>query len=322
MSTTETKPLPLFSLPYPTGVTVGYLIEKVIDRFRSHDLPQRAASVAFFAMIAMVPIFAIVLTLFVNFVPNTASLMNHDIADKAEAITRFRTSIRKVVPDTGYDVIDKQIERFKVKHPISAVVFILAAAIWTGSSVFSTLFKIMTEIYENADYRHYFWRKGLALIVTVLQSLIFFATLLVFFMWPVLEPFIMASGDGHLTSALIDWVVLAIVTLVSFCTLMHVGPHLPRYFPLITPGALAATPVFLIVTGLFRIYVQNSTRYDVLYGPLGGIMILMLWFWLTAMIILGGTAVDSVIKEAQLEGQLDEDGKVGEVESKRLAHFH
>lgn len=95
------------------------------------------------------------------------------------------------------------------------------------------------------------------------------------------------------------------VLLSCFTLLLHIGPTGPRYHPLVTPGALLATPAFLFAAGIFRFYVSHMSSYHEMYGPLGGVMVLMLWFWGISIILLVGAVLYCVILRAAIaQGQV------------------
>ncbi|MEZ4543517.1 MAG: YihY/virulence factor BrkB family protein [Cyanobacteriota/Melainabacteria group bacterium] len=66
----------------------------------------------------------------------------------------------------------------------------------------------------------------------------------------------------------------------------RIGPSVKARDKYVLPGSLFGTVGFLITTYGFRIYVENSSRYDAMYGSLGGVMVLMIWFYISSFVLL------------------------------------
>ncbi len=83
----------------------------------------------------------------------------------------------------------------------------------------------------------------------------------------------------------------------------YVAPDADQSWEWITPGSIAGSILFLGATLLFRIYVHNFANYDKTYGPLGGVMVLLFWFWISSLILLGAAQVNKIIEEASPLGK-------------------
>ena len=79
---------------------------------------------------------------------------------------------------------------------------------------------------------------------------------------------------------------------------MYFGPDADQCWEWITPGSLLGSIVLLLVSVLFRVYVQNWGNYSATYGSLGGIVVLMSWIWLCAVTLLTAAEMNKVIKDA------------------------
>ena len=89
----------------------------------------------------------------------------------------------------------------------------------------------------------------------------------------------------------------------SFALTFYVGPDADQHWEWITPGSLVGTILFLIVSLLFRVYVQNLANYDKTYGSLGGVMVLLFWFWISSVVMLSAAQMNKVIEEASPLGK-------------------
>ena len=94
------------------------------------------------------------------------------------------------------------------------------------------------------------------------------------------------SAPAKVVATIIKWVVVTLMVSVSFALSFYIGPDAQQRWEWITPGSVIGTFVFLIQTLGFRIYVQNFANYNQAYGSLGGVMVLLFWFWLSSVVVL------------------------------------
>ena len=87
------------------------------------------------------------------------------------------------------------------------------------------------------------------------------------------------------------------------------GPNGQKYreFVIFSPGAILATSLFVLATEGFNVYISNFSRYNVLYGSIGTLIILMLWIWIIAILILAGNDLNSGIRRSQIKLSENED---------------
>ena len=294
----------LFTPPFAGGLGFVELVEKSIERARDKDIVTKSAAIAFYAMIALVPVLVVMITTFTMFVPTPSKIVyasDSPNQGKSQAVSRLRRGIRHILPRSAFEVVDSQIERIRTDSPYTTLSLGIVAALWTASGVFGTICKCMNHIYDRPESRSYLQLKFIAFSMAFLQSQIFMMALIAFFLWPILEPHVIVTASGHLKAVVLEWLIFTVVVLLSFTLLLHIGPTGKRVHSIITPGSILATPAFLVATGIFRTYVQNIGSYHEMYGPLGGVMVLMLWFWIVAIILLSASVVDCVISRHMLE---------------------
>jgi membrane protein len=127
----------------------------------------------------------------------------------------------------------------------------------------------------------------------------------------------LASLDLKVSSPLvvsIQWVSFLVVVLLAVEMIFSWVPNYGKFrWIWITPGSIVAIVLWLLLTGGFRTYLQYFNNYDKTYGSLGAVIILLLWLYLTAMVILIGGAINSVLSEMKAADAADEE------ESRHLA---
>src|SRR5262249_12842115 len=128
------------------------------------------------------------------------------------------------------------------------------------------------------------------------------------------------GGASALWVELIKWPIIAVMILLSFALTIYVGPDAETRWEWITPGSLAGTVAFLAFTGLFRAYVQHFGSYNKTYGSLGGVMVLLFWFWVSSLVLLTAAQMNKVIEAASPLGK-DEGQKFDATRAPDLARI-
>ena len=140
--------------------------------------------------------------------------------------------------------------------------------------------------------------------MTVIQAAILIGALVTIVAWPqILHWLGMRSGTAALMATVIHWTVVLIMVLLSLALAFYVGPDADQRWEWITPGSLAGAFVFMLASYGFRLYVQKFANYDKTYGPLGGVMVLMFWFWISSVVLLASAQINKVIEDASPLGK-------------------
>jgi membrane protein len=163
----------------------------------------------------------------------------------------------------------------------------------------------MNVIYGVVETRP-FWKLRLtAIVMTIIQAIILVGSLVAIVAWPLILRAFGLSGY-EMTAYLITlakWVIVFVVVLLSFALTYFVGPDAEQSWEWITPGSLVGAPLFLLSSWGFRVYVQNWGNYDKTYGSLGGVMVLLFWFWISSLIMLSAAEMNKVIENASPLGK-------------------
>ena len=112
---------------------------------------------------------------------------------------------------------------------------------------------------------------------------------------------------GVLVAGVLRWPLLAALVLVGFSALYRFGPdRAPARWRWVTPGSLVATVIWLAASAGFALYAAVAGSFDETYGPLGGVVVLLLWLHLSSLAVLVGAEVN-----AEMEHQTARDTTTG-----------
>jgi len=186
----------------------------------------------------------------------------------------------------------------------------LALALWSASAGIAGLVEAINIAYDEDETRSFVKKRGMAIGLTI-GFLIFIAIAVgLVAVLPIVLDSIGLGVVGQFFIGIGRFVALIVIMLVALALLYRVGPD--RDAPKIrwtTPGAIIATIVWVLASVAFSLYVNNFSSYGKTYGSLAGVVVLLLWFWITALVVLLGAEIN-----AEAEGQTAKDTTKGPAE--------
>jgi membrane protein len=205
------------------------------------------------------------------------------------------------------EIIQEQMRRLANGESGGILTFGVAGALWSSSAALVSIVGALNRAYDIEEARPW-WKVRLLAIGLTLGLAVFVVTafLLVLF-GPMLAEWLgTATGLGRpfeWTWNVIQWpIAFALITL-AIGLVYYFGPDADQDWAWITPGAIAATLLWLIVSLLFKLYVANFTDYEGTYGAVGGVIVLLLWFYVSSMALLTGAELNSEIEHASPYGK-------------------
>ncbi|WP_225753770.1 YihY/virulence factor BrkB family protein [Actinotalea sp. Marseille-Q4924] len=270
------------------------VLVRALQQSAEDRVPLVGAGVAFFAFLALFP------TLI------AAVLLYGLVADPGD-VDRHVGNVAAVLPSSAAELVTLQMRDLVAKDAeglsIGFVVSIVTA-LWSASVGVANLITAVNLAYDETERVSFVKRRGMALLFTVGAILTF--TLLVGLVAVV--PFAVdTTRVSPVVVSAVRWVTLALVSAVVLAVIYRYAPErrAPRS-SWVSVGAVVATAIWVLTSLGFSGYVQWFGSYTETYGALGGVMVLLLWMWLTSMAVLLGAELN-----AEAEYQTDEDTTVG-----------
>lgn len=287
------------------GLTAWELTVRTWRGINTHEIMTRAAAVAFYAMLALVPFLALVITMTARFLPDLRGLGGEQRGIRNMTADEFRGSLKSFFPTEAYKVVEEQLARLQDEKPPSFFWLMagLAVTVWLASSLFVSVMDAMNRINGVEETRSLVRVRLVALVMTLIQAVILIGSLLVIVLWPQIMRWLGMTAMATTLATTVQWVVVTVMVLVSFALTFYVGPDSDQRWEWITPGSLIGALAFLAASFGFRIYVQYLSDYSKTYGSLGGVMVLLFWFWISALVILTAGQVNREIEEASPMGK-------------------
>ncbi|HEX6154076.1 MAG TPA: YihY/virulence factor BrkB family protein [Solirubrobacterales bacterium] len=262
---------------------LGSTLKRTLTEFQEDNLSDWAAALTYYGLLSLFPALIAMLSLIGIF---------GDPKTTTDTLTEIITELG---PETAAETFEGPIDSIVENQGAAgfAFVFGLAAALWSASGYVGAFTRASNIIYETPEGRP-FWKLRPLQIAITLGMIILMALLAIGLVvsGPVAEAI---AGPVGLSSTAVDvwniakWPVMALIFIVMVNLLYYTTPNVKlRGFKWVTPGSVLAIVVWAIASALFAFYVANFGSYDKTYGTLGGLVVLLLWFWITNLAILFG----------------------------------
>jgi membrane protein len=260
--------------------------------------PMLASAVAFHALLAMVPALVALVSLY-GLVADPSSVdkqVNNWLgAAPREVRQLLTTQLESITKNAG-------------TAAGFAVVIGIVTALWSASSGIANLIEATNIAYDEEETRGFIARRGLALLLTVGAVVFMLFALGVIAVLPALLTHAGLGFAGRLIVGILRWALLIIGMMVALSVLYRYAPDRdnPRW-SWTSPGAIAATVMWVVASALFALYTANFGKYNETYGSLGAVVVLMLWLFVTALCVIIGAELN-----AEIERQTRRDTTEGE----------
>jgi membrane protein len=285
------------------GLSVKELLVRTWKAIDQHEIQTRAAAVSFYAMLALVPFLGLILTLAVQLLPDLTGASDPAKGIGDLTVEQFRATLERALPSEASDEIERQISRLQSEPPVGLISLGLAITIWLSSSLFVAVIDAINRINGVTERRGFIKLRLIAILMTVVQAAILVGSLLAIVGWNWILGWLKLGDSAAILATLTLYPTVLVMVLLSFALTFFVAPDAEQRWEWITPGSIAGALLFLLATYGFRIYVQHFANYNRTYGPLGGVMVLLFWFWISSLILLGAAQVNKIIEEASPLGK-------------------
>lgn len=274
----------------PAGLNWGQRIaafKRALQRIIASEASLRCAGVAFFGFMSLFPAIAAAMMLFGLFLDG--GIINQIMAQMAP-----------LMPESVESILNERLETLNSQDaPVLGIglVLTLGFALWSGSRGVNALTYALTRAYREEDERS-FIRGALMSLGLTLGAFVMMGIILVAL--AVLPAAFAILPLGRFTEQivlLLRWPVIAVLVFAAVMLLFRVAPHRrAAKWRWLLPGALLASLLWLAGSYLFSFYVENFGSYDATFGALAAVVVLLLWFYYSAMIFVLGAMVNAELE--------------------------
>jgi membrane protein len=208
-------------------------------------------------------------------------------------------ALGSTVPSQVASLIQGELQQVIGQQRVGLLSIGALAALWFGSGGTRAVMSASNEAYEVEETRPFWRRYLLSIVLTLVAGL---GVVLAFVLFVPLEVFgheiASATGLGaayETAAAVAKWPIAFILLFVAVVMLYRLAPATVLPWRRVAVGALLFSLGWLIATWAFAFYLSNFGHYDATYGALAGVVVLLIWFYLTALLLLAGAEINSVL---------------------------
>jgi membrane protein len=268
------------------SVQQRFVLRRVVSRFFDDQCTDLAAALTYYGVLSLFPA-AVALISLLGIVGQGTS-----------TIDALLQVLNNLGGDSIVSTLRDPLEQLAVSRAAGFGLAIgLLTAVWSASGYVGAFWRAMNRIHQ-VDEKQPLWKlKTLQLIVTLIcVALVTLAALILVVTGPVADAVGRAIGVGDTLVTVWNvakWPVLLIVVAIVVALLYQAAPSLQRpRFRWLSLGALVAIVIWGIASALFGFYVSRFSSYDKTYGTLAGVVVFLLWLWITNVALLFGAELD------------------------------
>jgi membrane protein len=268
------------------------ILKRVFLRMGKDNLTLVAAGVAFYGLLAIFPALAALVSIY-GLVADPQHVM-----ETAGQISSFiPTEAAKLITDA----LQKLVTASKPSLNTAAIIAI-AIALFSARSGMGALMTGLNIACEVPEKRSFIMQQVIALGLTLGAVIFAVVALATVAGVPVVLKFLPLGQFTEILISVLRWPLLAVLIFLGLAVIYRFAPSLPLpQWRFISRGAIAAAVLWIAGSALFSFYVSKFGDYDATYGSLGAVAILMLWLWLSALIVLLGATIDAEVDRKEEE---------------------
>jgi len=268
------------------------VLKRTVSEFKEDKLTVWAAALTYYGILSIFPLLLVLVSL-LGLVGQSAT---QPLIDNAG----------KLAPGPAKDIITSAIQNLQQSKGAAGILFFvgLAGALWSASGYIAAFMQASNAIWDVEEGRP-IWktiplRLAITLFTVVLLAVMALAVVLT---GPIAKQVgsIIGLGDTAVTVwDIAKWPVLILIVSFLFAFLYWASPNVrhPK-FRWVSPGGLLAVLLWIVASAAFAFYVANFGSYNKTYGALGGVIIFLVWLWITNVVILLGAEFNAEIERGR-----------------------
>ena len=279
------------------GLTLWQLSKNVAHETVEADLPGAASELAFNFLLALFPLILFMLALFSLFAAHRSQLQYS-----------LMSYFRDLLPPAAFELLNRITNQMAANSNSRKFTFGIVVALWFASGGISSMISTLNVVYHVHETRSWWRVRAVALVSTLAISVLVLSALFL----------VLVSGDVvdwigralHLQSIVVlfwkgaQWPAALVFVMLSCSLIYYYAPDLesPRWY-WITPGSAFGAVLWLLASIGFRAYLHFFNTYSTYYGPLGAMMMLLVWLYATGLAFLIGGEINAQIGRASLPAE-------------------
>jgi membrane protein len=277
---------------YLSKTSWKHTLKRTFKEFQDDGLTDWAAALTYYGVLALFP----ALIALVSIIGLAGASASDPLLD----------NLTSLAPGPARDIATNAIETISANQSSAGVALVLGllGAIYSASGYVGAFARASNAIWEVEEGRSFWKLKPWQFLTTAaMLMMLSVCALAVFATGPVAEEVgnVIGVGDtGLIVWDIAKWPVIALVVSMLFAFLYWSAPNVEQpKFRWITPGGILAVVLWLAASGLFALYVALFSNYNATYGALAGVVVFLVWLWITNIAILLGAELNAEIERSR-----------------------
>lgn len=282
------------NLPGGGRLSLRAFVRRLIHEFDENGVGDSAAQVSYYLFFSLFPFLFFLATLAAYLPLGRAS---REITDR----------LSQVLPGNAATLVEEYVSSFLTKPRPNALTLALVGAFWSASRGVDAVRIALNRAYGVRETRPY-WRTQLnALGLTAAGAILMLTSISILLiggdLGVRLSRWVGIEWGYHRVAGWLRWPLTAFVVMWVAALSYYLLPDVRQRFKYITPGSVIGTLLWLAATWGFAIYTSHWGTYDVAYGSLGGVIVLLTWFLISSTAFLLGGTINAILEHASVEGK-------------------
>ena len=277
-----------------TSVGWTELLKRTVKETMADKALGLAAQLAYYFFLSLFPALLVLLAFASLFV-------------SGDLVSRLVSMASGTVPPEVITLIRDQLVSISQGDQGGIVTFGVAAAIWSSSAAMVAIIDSLNTAYDVEEGRPWWKQRLIAIALTVGGAAFVLLSFALVVAGPELAQYVSAqAGLGpafEWTWKIVQWPLVFVLISGALAVVYYYAPDVEQDFVFLTPGSILATGLWLLGSVAFRIYVVNFGSYNETYGAIGGVIVLLLWLYLSGLVIIVGAEMNAEIEHASPYGK-------------------
>lgn len=273
-------------------MTVGRLKEpskkafwkELIDRIKDDRVTGLAAQLAYYFLLSLFPFLIVAVTI------ATA------VVDQGEMFTL----LQRYAPGEVMNVINENSDL--INNQGGAILSLgIIGTLWTASNGMNAVIKALNEAYDVGQSRNFLKARGIAISLTLGMLLIIMVAMVLPIFGKIIGDIFAYIGlpNAEMVWNVLRWVLSTFIIALVIAIIYYIAPNKKLRMKDVWIGAIVATVGWQLASLAFSFYINNFANYNETYGSLGGVIVLMLWFYVSGLMLIIGGEVNATFKKME-----------------------
>lgn len=274
------------------GLGVRELARRVWNEIWEDEVFDRAAALSYYFLFALFPTL-LFMTVLLGLVPGP------------ELMSQFLAYVTDALPADAASVVQKTLDEIVSGASGGLLSVGVLAALWASSAGMVSIISALNVVYEVTEPRPWWKRRLIAIVLTVGFVVFVMTAMLLLIFGPKIGQLVAGRvGLGPvfaLAWSIARWPVAAVLGLIGISLVYYLAPAVRQRWHWVTPGSAFSLGAWLLASVALQQYVAHFADYNKTYGSIGGVILLLLWLYVSSLVLLVGAEINSEIASAARE---------------------